>query len=666
MTPVAFLFAGQGAQRVGMGKDLAQLPVCARLFELADAALGYSLTQIMFEGPEEELTLTKHCQPALYIHGLACMAAFQKEAALAPTHTAGLSLGEFTAHAVAGTFSIDDGLRIVAKRGAAMQEACDASRGGMAALLGADEAQATQLAQQADVDVANFNCPGQVVLSGAAEHIERLPELAKAAAYLEGEFRKLGLKPPGRWRQTLTVTVNAKPTVNITSPTAGAVFLAGVDITITASASDADGSIAVVSFYAGTTQLGGAVSASPYAYTWTGVASGSYALTARATDNRGSVSTSAVVNIQVTQPPTVVLTTPTAGAKFGAGSDITLSAQASDPDGSIAAVRFYNGTTLLGSAGASPYTFAWMGVAPGSYVIRAEAQDDLGMTAITTGTPIGVNQAPVVSITSPQDGATYTASPVVSIMIAATATDPEGQMQKVEFYANGTLIVSDPTPPYSHTWMNVGPGSYQLRAVAYDVQGLASTSSAVNVTVVQSTALYTIEGYVTSAAGQGITGVTVTLTGVSSATVVTGADGRYAFTNLAGGNYTVRPAKEGWRFVPEVLSYTPLNRTWQNQNFVGEPAIAGNRLQITGGVDGYINPEYGEKVVVWINPKTGGNLDVLVYDLRGRLVMEKTKDGQAGIDDDIAWNAADLPAGVYVAKVSGGGTDTHIRVAVVK
>jgi [acyl-carrier-protein] S-malonyltransferase len=199
MTPVAFLFAGQGAQRVGMGKDLAQLPVCARLFELADAALGYSLTQIMFEGPEAELTLTKHCQPALYIHGLACMAAFQKEAALAPTHTAGLSLGEFTAHAVAGTFSIDDGLRIVAKRGAAMQEACDASRGGMAALLGADEAQATQLAQQADVDVANFNCPGQVVLSGAAEHIERLPELAKAV----GVKRATALKVAGAYHSRL-------------------------------------------------------------------------------------------------------------------------------------------------------------------------------------------------------------------------------------------------------------------------------------------------------------------------------------------------------------------------------------------------------------------------------------------------------------------------------
>ncbi len=178
---IAFLFAGQGAQVVGMGKDLAEAsPAVAALYRQADALLGRSLSGISFEGPEEELTRTANCQPALYVHGLACLEVLRSEVPdLVPVTTAGLSLGEFTAHAAAGTFSFEAGLSLVAQRAAFMQEACEATTGAMAALIGADEESARKLAAAFDVDVANFNCPGQIVLSGEAPRIAAAVEAAK-------------------------------------------------------------------------------------------------------------------------------------------------------------------------------------------------------------------------------------------------------------------------------------------------------------------------------------------------------------------------------------------------------------------------------------------------------------------------------------------------------
>jgi len=178
---IALLFSGQGAQTVGMGKDLAaEYPVAAQLFQKADEILGFPLSQIAFEGPAEELTKTSVCQPALYVHGLACLAvlkerfpAFQFQA------TAGLSLGEFTAHAAAGTFDFETGLRLVQKRSQAMQKACEDTEGGMAAIIGGEENRIRDLASAADVDVANLNSPGQIVLSGESSKITMAVSIAR-------------------------------------------------------------------------------------------------------------------------------------------------------------------------------------------------------------------------------------------------------------------------------------------------------------------------------------------------------------------------------------------------------------------------------------------------------------------------------------------------------
>jgi [acyl-carrier-protein] S-malonyltransferase len=178
---IALLFAGQGAQAVGMGKDLAgEFPVASALFKQADEILGLPLSQTAFDGPTDELTKTSVCQPALYVHGLACLAALkEKLPGFAFQATAGLSLGEFTAHAAAGTFDFKTGLELVTTRSQAMQEACERTQGGMAAVIGGEESRIRELAAAADVDVANLNSPGQIVLSGEAAKIARAVSLAK-------------------------------------------------------------------------------------------------------------------------------------------------------------------------------------------------------------------------------------------------------------------------------------------------------------------------------------------------------------------------------------------------------------------------------------------------------------------------------------------------------
>ena len=168
---------------MGMGQDLTEsYPVAKALFEEADAALGFSLSEIMFNGPEEKLTQTSYCQPALYLHGLACLAVLKERIpSFEAVAAAGLSLGEFTAHAAAGTFSFVDGLKVVELRGQFMEEACDATKGAMAAMIGGTPEAVEALAAETDVDVANFNAPGQIVVSGSEEGIDKAVAGAKSA-----------------------------------------------------------------------------------------------------------------------------------------------------------------------------------------------------------------------------------------------------------------------------------------------------------------------------------------------------------------------------------------------------------------------------------------------------------------------------------------------------
>src|SRR5438046_9605397 len=207
---IALLFAGQGAQTIGMGRDLAdQFPVAADLFGEAYEILGRNLSEIAWTGPIEELTKTSNCQPALLVHGLACLAVLRELAGNFPVGgAAGLSLGEMTAHAAAGTFDFAAGLKLVQKRGELMDEACAATLGGMAAMIGGQENDVRRLAADEDVDIANINSPGQIVISGELAKVEAAVGVAKeygirratmlnvAGAYhsrlMESAYEKLG------------------------------------------------------------------------------------------------------------------------------------------------------------------------------------------------------------------------------------------------------------------------------------------------------------------------------------------------------------------------------------------------------------------------------------------------------------------------------------------
>jgi [acyl-carrier-protein] S-malonyltransferase len=185
MSKTAFIFPGQGSQFAGMGKTLAEAyPAAARVFEQADEALGFPISELCFNGPEETLKLTENTQPALLTVSAAASAVL-KERGIEPDYVAGHSLGEYSALVAAGALSFTDAVRLVRNRGRYMQEAVPAGVGAMAALLklpeGKLEAVLAEAAQGEIVSAANLNSPDQVVIAGHAGAVQRAAELAKAA-----------------------------------------------------------------------------------------------------------------------------------------------------------------------------------------------------------------------------------------------------------------------------------------------------------------------------------------------------------------------------------------------------------------------------------------------------------------------------------------------------
>jgi len=214
MGKTAFLFPGQGAQYVGMGKDLAQgFPEAKALYTRADEVLGFSLSEVCFEGPEDRLTATDISQPAILVTSLAALAALRTTGPgreLAPEAAAGLSLGEYTALAAAGAVGFDDAVRLTHLRGRFMQEACNAQGGGMVSLIGVDEDGAEKIcdaARQAGIIwPANYNCPGQIVVSGVKAACERACEVAESL----GAQRAVPLTVAGGFHSPLMASAREK------------------------------------------------------------------------------------------------------------------------------------------------------------------------------------------------------------------------------------------------------------------------------------------------------------------------------------------------------------------------------------------------------------------------------------------------------------------------
>ena len=196
----AFVFPGQGSQFSGMGKDLyASVPAAKELFEKANEILGFRITDIMFEGTDEELKQTFVTQPAVFLHSVIMAKALGEE--FKPDMVAGHSLGEFSALVAAGALDFEDGLRLVAKRAAAMQQACEAQPSTMAAVLGLDDKVVEDICAEVDgvVVAANYNCPGQLVISGSIEAVDAACERLKAA----GARRALRLPVGGAFHSPL-------------------------------------------------------------------------------------------------------------------------------------------------------------------------------------------------------------------------------------------------------------------------------------------------------------------------------------------------------------------------------------------------------------------------------------------------------------------------------
>jgi len=282
---------------------------------------------------------------------------------------------------------------------------------------------------------------------------------------------------------------NSPPAVSVTAPTANSQYTTSASIAITATATDPEGAMLSVDFYANQTLIT-RDTAAPYSATFATSTPGTYSLTAVAHDADGNSTTSGAVPVSVQSPsnqaPTVSLTSPAAGAQFTAPATVNLTANATDPENKLARVEFLSGTTVVGTDTTAPYSFSWTNVPAGTYSLTAKAYDSEGASAtsalasVTVTTSSG-NKPPVVTFTSPANGATFSAP--ASIPLAATATDAEGPIARVEFYSGTTLLWTEAFLPYADSWTNVPAGTYTLTAVAYDGQGAKTTSAPVTVTV---------------------------------------------------------------------------------------------------------------------------------------------------------------------------------------
>ena len=296
----------------------------------------------------------------------------------------------------------------------------------------------------------------------------------------------LGLTPDiGAFEYTSSL-LNLKPSADLTSPADNSSVVEGSTVMITATASDADGSVSKVEFFQGATKLGEDFN-SPYAFEWSNVTAGSYLLSAKATDNKGATTSSGSVTITVAKGntgPSVSITSPTNDANFTTGATINIAANASDTDGTINKVEFFRGTTRLGEDLTSPYSYDWNNVGAGSYSLTARATDDQGAVTSSTAVTVTVtdpNQVPVVRVTSPENHAAFLTGSTVTI--DAIASDADGTINKVEFFRGTAKLGEDLTSPYSYDWINVAAGSYSITAKATDDEGTTATSVAISMTV---------------------------------------------------------------------------------------------------------------------------------------------------------------------------------------
>jgi chitodextrinase len=403
-------------------------------------------------------------------------------------------------------------------------------------------------------------------------------------------------------------TGNKPPTVSITSPAGGAAYTAPATVNITATAADADGSVTKVEFYNGSTKLGEKTS-SPYTYSWTGVANGTYNLTAKATDNSGAVTTSGTVTITV------------GGGNTGNCGGV--------PAWTAAGV--YTGGTQVSYNG-KLYTAKWwtQGEQPDTHAGEGQVWQYVSDCGGTTNPG---NNAPTVSISSPAGGASFTAPATVSI--TASAADADGSISKVEFYNGATKLGEATSSPYTYSWTSVAAGAYSLTAKATDNGGASTTSGAVSITVTGGgTGTGNCAGVATYAPYPAIynAGDKVVYNG-------------YLYESLSNGLYNVTPGTADY--------------WWKPLGACGAKAATVAAVQADG------REAAAQTVVVYPNPVTGGTLQVQVsakaneqlylevfsVDGNGPLARQVYTAGAKG-KQLISVDISKVPAGSYIIKIS--------------
>ena len=295
----------------------------------------------------------------------------------------------------------------------------------------------------------------------------------------------------GNWTVSDPVTVtltNTVPTVSVVTPTNNTVIAGPSSVTFSAQASNADSPIVEVDFLANKHLIGSVITVGTnglYTLTLTNFGIGKFDITARAIDQLGRESTSASVDLRVTNaPPTVALTSPTAGTVVGASNVITFSATASDSDNAVAKVVFVLNSHVVGSVTNPPYSLTVTNLPPGQYKASARAFDTVGLSTWSDTAKFSVtNIPPPVTLTAPSDHSTFNAGATVQIQASPTVAD--GDVKRVSFLANGHTLGSLTNSPYTYNWTNVKAGKYNLRAVVETSYGVEAGSAPISVTVLK-------------------------------------------------------------------------------------------------------------------------------------------------------------------------------------
>lgn len=516
-----------------------------------------------------------------------------------------------------------------------------------------------------------------------------------------------------------TAPTNVAPTVSLTSPANGASFTAPASITISANATDSDGTVSKVDFYNGATLLNSDTT-SPYSYTWTGVAAGTYSITAKATDNSGAVTTSAAVSVTVNAAPTGqsipgTIEAESYSAMLGIQTETTTDTGGGLNVGYIDAGDYMDYAVNVATAGS--YTVGFRvasAVGGGQLELRNSAGTTLGSVAVaTTGgwqvwTTVNAtvnlaagaqtlrvyaptassnlnwlsfssagNTPPTVSLTSPANGANFTAP--ASITISANAADANGTVSSVAFYNGTTLLNTDTTAPYSYTWTGVGAGTYSITAKATDNVGAVTTSAAASVTVSNaSTGIYCATtadfSYGAVSSGGNVTftfhplGATAggTLAILYLRTGTTGTYPGYSMTKNAGGDFTYTLALAAGSVTNLYFTYqvgasgpernnaaTPFTYT-AGQSCTQARALATS--SDTGVAAGavYPNPVSG---LLTVELRGNASHSLTLRDLRGALVREIVVEaGRASTSFDLS----KLAGGVYLLTISSAdGTEVR-------